>query len=174
MKKTPQQLDDELLNYLDGTLSVLDREMLEQQLSASPALQKRLEELKDITAILAHSAIEHPSKNFTQRVMHHLDHYPARSGLTPRNGILLLIGVLIAIGIGSFLLAAGIFDGTSTVDLNKLVIENQYFKQPLPSISVNGKLIMNIIIILNIALGFLILDRAILKPWFGRRARIHF
>jgi len=174
MKKIPQQLDNELLNYIDGVFSLSEKDRIEKELSASPELQKRLEQLKDISAILSHSIVEQPSKNFTQRVMQHLDQYPVRSGLTPRNGILLLIGVLIAIGIGSFLLAAGIFDGTSTLDLNKLIIENQYIKEPLPSISFDGKLMMNIIIVLNIALGFLILDRVILKPWFDRRARIHF
>lgn len=174
MKKIPQQLDDELLNYLDGALSVTEKEKLDQKLSESPLLQKRLQELKEISTLLSGTSLEHPPKNFTLRVMEHLDQYPVRSGLTPRNGILLLLGVLIAIGIGSFLLAAGIFDGTSTVDLNKLVIENQYIKQPLPSISFNGTLIMNTIIMLNIALGFLILDRAILRPWFERRARMHY
>jgi hypothetical protein len=33
-------------------------------------------------------------------------------------------------------------------------------------------MVMNVIILLNLALAFLVLDRAVLKPWFERR-RMH-
>jgi hypothetical protein len=81
---------------------------------------------------------------------------------------------MIAVGIGAFLLSAGVFDSTGAIDLNDMGIQNKYIQESLPTIPVNGKLIMNVIIMLNIALAFLVLDRAILKPWFERRTRMNF
>jgi hypothetical protein len=48
-------------------------------------------------------------------------------------------------------------------------VVNKYLDWELPEIPFNGKLIVNLIIIANIALAFIVLDRAVLKPWFERR-----
>jgi hypothetical protein len=174
MKNISKQQEDSLIAYLDGTLSPSEKAHLEQELVSSPALQQRLAALQTVTQVLKSTALEQPSKTFTQRVMSGLDHYPLRSGLSLKNGTLLLVGVMIAVGIGAFLLSAGVFDSTGTIDLNDIGIQNKYIRERLPAIPVNGKLIMNIIIMLNLALAFLVLDRAILKPWFDRRTRMNF
>ncbi len=165
-----QAQDDKLFEYIDGGLKGVEKESIEQLLKNSPALKARLEELRQLDTDLRAVKIEQPAKNFTQRVMNKLDQYPMRSGnLTFRNGILLLTGVMIAVGIGSLLVAGGVFDGTSIIDLNQTILQNKYIQKPLPAFNFNGKLIMNVIILLNLALAFLVLDRAILKPWFERR-----
>lgn len=174
MKKISNQLDDRLLEYIDGTLASDDKERLEQEIYASAELTTRLEELQTLTRSLKNVRLEQPSKNFTQRVMDHLDQYPMRKGISIKNGILLLTGVLVAVGIGTILLATGAFDTPGTINLNDLVQQNKYIQQPLPSIPFNGKLVVNVIILLNIAIAFLVLDRAILKPWFERRAHMHY
>lgn len=174
MNKIPNQLNDKLLDYLDGTLAPADKKRLEQELATSEELRSRLDELQSVTHTLSQVRIEQPSPNFTQRVMDHLDQLPVRSGLSMRNSILLLAGVLVAVIIGSLLLASGIFDAPGTINLNELVETNKYIQQPLPSIPFNGKLVVNIIILLNIALAFLVLDRAILRPWFENRTRMNF
>lgn len=171
MKQISKHQDDRLLEYLDGTLLPTDKARLEEEIAASAELQDRLGELRRVTTVLQQTAWQQPSRNFTQLVMHRLDQYPVRAGLSMRNGILLLMGVLIAVGIGSFLLSVGIFDTTSAINLNEFGLESKYIKQPLPSIPLNGKLIVNIIIMLNIALAFIILDRTILRPWFDQRMR---
>jgi hypothetical protein len=173
MNKLSKSQDDKLLDYLDGTLSPAEKARLEQEIFNAPELQNRLVELRRITTALQRVELQQPSKNFTQRVMERLDQYPVRAGLTMRNGILLLAGVLVAIGLGSLLLAAGIFDAPGAINLNELGLESKYIKQPLPSIPINGKLVVNIIIMLNIALAFILLDRTILRPWFEQRLR-HF
>ena len=142
-------------------------------LKASPALQARLEELRRLDEDLRMIKLEQPAKNFTQRVMSRLDQYPVKSNFTFRNGIILLAGVLVAVGVGSLLVAGGIFDGKNTIDLNQTIGPvNKYIEKPIPTFNFNGKLIVNVIILLNLALAFLVLDRAILKPWFERR-RMH-
>lgn len=171
--KLSQAQEERLLEYIDGTLSAVDKEKFEQALKNSTALQERLDELKKLDSTLRGIKLEQPSKNFTQLVMSKLDQYPVQSkSFSSLNGILLLAGVLIAIGIGSLLLAGGVFDGSSNIDLNN-TIANKYIQKPLPSIPFNGKLVVNIIIMLNLALAFLMLDKAVLKPWFEKRARLH-
>lgn len=168
--KISQTHDDKLFEYLDGGLKGIEKENIEQLLKTSPALQARLEELRKLDADLRTIKLEQPSKNFTQRVMSKLDQYPVRSNLTFRNGIFLLAGVLVAIGIGSLLVAGGVFDGTSTIDLNQTIVPvNKYIETPIPTFNFDGKLMVNIIIVLNLALAFVVLDRAILKPWFEKR-----
>ncbi len=168
--KISQTQDSTLFEYMDGSLIGVEKENIEHLLKNSPALQARLEELRKLDMDMRSVKIEQPSKNFTQRVMSKLDQYPIRSSnLTFRNGILLLAGVMVAVGIGSLLMAGGVFDGTSSIDLNQTIIQNKYIHKPLPTFNFNGRLIMNVIILLNLTLAFMVLDRAILKPWFERR-----
>lgn len=168
--KISQAHDEKLFEYIDGTLKGVEKENIERLLQESPALQARLAELRKLEEDLRLITIEQPSKNFTQRVMGKLDQYPLRSTSLPfRNGIMLLAGVLIAIGIGSLLVAGGVFDGTSSIDLNQTITPNKYIQKPLPTFNFNGKIMVNVIILLNMALAFIVLDRTILKPWFERR-----
>jgi hypothetical protein len=173
MKRLSQAQEEKLLEYIDGTLGGQEKDLFEQSLKSSPELSTRCDELIAWDSSLRAIRLSQPSKNFTQRVMDKLDMYPARNtSLLSRNGILLLIGVLVAVGIGTILLSAGVFDGTSSIDLNQTLLPNKYIQQSLPTISFNGKMVMNVIILLNLALAFLVLDRAVLKPWFERR-RMH-
>jgi hypothetical protein len=55
------------------------------------------------------------------------------------------------------------------VDLNRIPLSHQYINRTLPSVSIDGKLIVNVIMVLNLALALLVLDRIILKPLFHRR-----
>lgn len=165
-----QAQDDKLFEYMDGGLTGMEKENIEQLLKANPALQARLEELRKLDADLRTIKPEQPSTNFTQRVMNKLDQYPVRSNFTLRNGILLLTGVLVAVGVGALLVSGGVFDGTNTIDLNQTIVPvNKYLQKPIPTFNFDGKMMVNIIIILNLALAFVVLDRAILKPWFERR-----
>lgn len=174
MEKIPQALDDTLLNYLDGSLKPEEKNEIEKLLQQNDALRIRLEELQVIHFTLRQPKLDQPSKNFTQVVMGKLDGYVERSTFPIRNGIWLLAGVLVAVGIVSLLVSSGVFDQTQTVvDLNRINLPKQYIQQPLPSIPFNGKLLINIIIALNLGLAWLVLDRAILKPYFQRRMQTH-
>jgi hypothetical protein len=102
-------------------------------------------------------------------VMNRLDQHPSRAGLSLMNGIFLLGGIFIVLVVAVILLSKGVFDQSTSFDLNNVGLVNQYIKQTLPSIPVNGKLIVNMIVLLNLGLAFIVLDRAILKPLFNRR-----
>ena len=174
MEKITQILDDTLLNYLDGSILSEEKMRIEKLLQENGLLQARLQELRVVHLTLSQIKVEQPSKNFTQLVMGKLEGYTERSSFPIRNGILLLAGVLVAVGIVALLVSSGVFDQTQTVvDLNKINLPKQYIQEPLPTIPFNGKLLINIIIVVNLGLAWVVLDRAILKPYFQRRMQTH-
>ncbi len=168
MNKVPQEIDDQLLDYLDGRLGPRTKE-IESMLGNNPAVRARLEELKVVHGHLAHQNIQEPSTGFTKRVMDNLRKYPYSQGLRMRNTLLLLLGVLVASGIGVVLLSGGVFDNfTGEISPNTIPL-GPNIQKSIPVIPLNGKLIVNILIFLNLGLAFLILDRGILRPWFEKR-----
>ncbi len=170
MKKVSQLVDDMLSDYLDGNLNSSQRLEAEQAIRGNPALQERLDELRMINTLLSQPKIEQPSPSFTDGVMNHLHQYPTSNAFSIRKGLLLLTGVLIVIGIATILLSTGAFDNTSTnIDLNQIELSRKFVKSPLPSFELDGKFIVNIIIVLNLGLAWIVLDRAILRPFFERR-----
>src|SRR5687768_7449401 len=143
MKKVPQSVDDILLNYLDGKLSKEESEKIEQEVGRNLQWKGRLDELRLVTSALQETRAEVPSKNFTFAVMSKLSTTPADQGISLRNGIFLLLGVLMAVGIAAFLVAAGMFDNMiGAVDLNQVDLSKKYIKTPLPSFEYSGKILV--------------------------------
>ncbi len=170
MKKLSQEKDDQLLRYLDGELSANEREALEKEFIVSSSLSTRLEELRGVQELLQKKArFETPSKNFTQKVMSGLDTQHAKSTFSYRQGLLLLIGSIIASGIALALLSAGVFDAPTTPLIVDSPLKINWLSLPSISIPFNGKVLVNGIIFFNLALAFILLDRTILRPLFQRR-----
>ena len=176
MERTTQKQDDQLLHYLDGTLTIKDKEELDSLLTRNTYLQIRLEELRQVHSVLASKArLEQPTKLFTEKVMSNLDRMPVRSTLSPKNGLFLLCGILVAVGVMALFLSSGVFDNMNdTISLDKLPVENKFIKNPFPTIPFNGKWMVNGILILTMGLAFVLLDRTILKPYFERRSGMQF
>lgn len=176
MERITQKQDDQLLQYLDGTLATKDKTELETQLAKNANLELRLAELRNIHSMLGSKArLEQPSKLFTDKVMLHLDRLPRESTISPRNGLLLLFGILVAAGAMVFLLTSGVFDNLNdTISFEKLPLKNDFIKNSLPNIPFNGKWMVNSILLLTMGLAFVLLDRTILKPYFDKRSRMQF
>jgi hypothetical protein len=119
-------------------------------------------ELRLIDEVLGKkNKLENPSSNFTHRVMMNLHSLPVASSLSPRNGLLLLGGTMVAVTLLTFLVSGGTFDSMNeTINLPQL-------KQSVP---VSGTWVMKGLIILNIVLAFALFDRTILRPFFNKRA----
>jgi anti-sigma factor RsiW len=170
MKKITQNVDDRLLDYLDGRLSDNEKLMIENLVQTDADVKQRFTELQETESGLRHLPLEYPAKNFTESVMSRLDDYPARAAFPLRNNILLLLGVVLSIGIGAWLLALGVFDQTQTTfQLMQLPLVQEYIRESLPPVTIHGKVLLNVILLVNLALALLILDRAVLKPFFQRR-----
>src|SRR5688572_25104283 len=134
MKQLTQQDLIELAKYIDDELSPKEREGLERRLATNELLQQKLTALLDVHQLMKSDTLPVPSRNFTQRVMENLDHYtPPVISFSITNGILLLIGVLIAGALALYLVRSGVFDGSVTVanPLHLSITEN-LFQQSLP------------------------------------------
>lgn len=128
------------------------------------------QELNTIDLYLKSVHIEQPSVNFTQQVMNNLHRASAVTlGLPSRNTMLLLTGILVTIGIAILLIAGGAFNSVTSISIDQNIIPNDRIREYIPTIPFNGKLVINIVILMNLALAFIILDRTVLKPWFERR-----
>lgn len=169
MKKLSQDQEQAIIDYLDGKLNHNQRYAFEQALKDNALLKNHLDEVKAANSLLRQMPLEEPSRNFTAAVMGRLDQYPAKTGISIRNGIMLLTGILVVMFIAVFLVNSGFFDQQSTLDLNKMLFAQRYIRQTLPGIALNGKMIVNTIILLNLVLAFIVLDRTILKPLFHKR-----
>lgn len=173
-KITPAQ-DDQLLDYLDGKLDGAALQRLKQDLASSSQLQARLDELRAVHTVLSTATLQTPSSNFVTKVMKNLHAQPVASSLSPRNGLLLLAGITVAAGMLVALISGGVFDQFNTMmTVNNPAPVQKYFQQSLPSVPINGKLVIDGIIGINLVLAFLILDRTVLRPFFQRRARMQF
>ncbi|MBL7870398.1 MAG: hypothetical protein JNM78_02215 [Cyclobacteriaceae bacterium] len=173
MKKVSVEKEEQLLRYLDGELDAQTCQSLEEEIQQSELLNTRLEELRLVQSVLVQKArLETPSKNFTQKVMSGLDRNPVASFFTPRKGLLLFFGSLIASGIALALLSAGVFDGPTAPLVLDSPLTTDWLKTPSLSIPFNGKILVNGILILNLALAFVVLDRTVLKPLFQKRASV--
>jgi len=172
MKKIEPGKEQELLQYMDGELSSVRASALEKELTESADLAARLKELQTIRRfLLSKATLETPSKTFTQKVIEGLDTQPVRSVFSPRNGLLLLVGIMIAYGLVVSLLSFGVFDGTpAPLTITPPAVTKEWFTLPAFKIPFNGKMIVNAILIFNMGLAFVLLDRTILRPIFQKRS----
>ena len=171
MEKIKQTDDDRLLDYLDGKLEGAHLLQLKKDLENTSSLQVRLDELRIVHRVLAQTKLESPSPAFVNKVMQHLHSPSFSSSLSPRNGLLLLMGMLVATGMLVAMVSAGVFDQFSgMISMDKAIPVKKYLQQSLPEMSIHGKLIIQIIVGLNLVLGFIVLDRTVLKPLFQKRA----
>lgn len=172
MERPLHQDDRLILDYLDGNLSDVQLKDFKERIGNSTELQQRVDELRTIhTEMVKTQHLDHPSAAFTQKVMANLDAAWQVNTISPKNGILLLIGLLVATGLAVFMLGSGAYDGwIGNLDLPKMDVPTLQ-EYTLPDITFNGKTLMKVIIIVNTALGFWLLDRTVLRPLFQNRAR---
>lgn len=172
MEKITDSQEARLQNFLDGKLEGAALQELKQELGASPALQHRLEELRPVHEFLKKNSIQAPSAQFVDRVIRNLSRGALTTYPSPKNGLMLLAGVMVASGMLAMMLTAGTFDQISgSISIEQMEPLKKYVTTPsLPQININGKLVMNILIGINLVLAFIVLDRTILRPFFQRRA----
>lgn len=161
--------DEELLDFLDGKSSTGDRARIENTMAVNSSVKKRIEELQAVHLFLqTQNTLVHPSKKFTNKVMENL-HRQSAAILSPKNGMLLLLGILVASGLALALVSTGTFDhwqGTLPFDASSL--KNKWIDVP-SSLPFDIKVFVKGIVLLNAVLALLLLDRTILRPFFQNR-----
>jgi anti-sigma factor RsiW len=171
MKNTQPTSDDRILQYLDGQLTMRDKEDFEVQLKSDSDLKERFFQLKLMHDTLGAGRLENPGKEFTANVMRNLARASQRLTVSPKNGLMLLLGVGIALTLGVIFLSSGGFDQLSgVISLEQVKFPKKIIQQPLPSIPFNAGLVMKILLGVNLAIAFVLFDRTVLQPIFRNRA----
>jgi hypothetical protein len=127
------------------------------------------DELHVIEKVLSKNKLESPSSNFTHRVMMNLHSMPVATALSPRNGLFLLFGTVVAVTILTILISTGVFDASNTTISLESLPDVEITRNLQRTIPLNGKWLMKGLILLNIVLAFILLDRTVLRPFFNRR-----
>lgn len=163
--------DDQLLDFLDGNTTEAERARLQQLIGMNSEMKKRVEALQAIHLFLQNqNKIEQPSKTFTEKVMSGLHARPSFSLLSPRNGLLLLIGLMVASGLAIMLVSSGSFDQWHTFfNIGQIPVKNNLVKLPT-SVPFDLKVVVKIFVMINVVIAFVLLDRTILRPIFQKRA----
>ncbi|MEM6524060.1 MAG: hypothetical protein AAGF85_06695 [Bacteroidota bacterium] len=162
--------DEVLLDYIDGALDKADEQFIKKQLQSDMQLRARLHDLKKADKHLM-GDILHPSVNFTDTVWKKI----SNMGSAPRlslNGLLIVLAAMVTVVLGSYFMTDSIIDINLNVGVPSSVTE--YVKVPeveLPK-GINLKIISQILLYSISFLLLLILDRAILKPYFRRRRQL--
>ncbi|MBL7864738.1 MAG: hypothetical protein JNK10_07690 [Cyclobacteriaceae bacterium] len=171
MEKITTFQEDSLQDFLDGKLEGPALQQLKHELASSPALQHRLEELRRLHQSLSKQSLQSPSSGFVAQVMKNLGQVSRSAYPSPRNGIMLLLGVMVATGMLVIMISAGVFDQIGgLISLEQLSPVKKYIQPSLPSLPINGKLIIQLLVGINLILAFIVLDRTVLRPFFQRRA----
>jgi hypothetical protein len=163
--------DDQLLNYLDGIGTEVGRKDLKEAIDKNPLAQKRLRELESVHFFFQNQkGLLEPSKNFTEKVMADLHTKPSFTFFSPKNGLILLVGLIVASGLAMTLLSSGSFDQLHTIlNLNSIPVKTDAIKMP-KSIPFDVKLFVKVFVMINLAIGLVLLDRTILRPIFQKRS----
>jgi anti-sigma factor RsiW len=168
--KSPMDWNELLVRYHSGELDDTTAEQVRQELQRSPGLQQQLAHLIAIDRFLQQqSKLAQPSKNFTDKVMHGISLPVSSRVLSPKMGMLLLTGIFTMVIVALYILRSGWYD---SVDFSLNVnVQSLYFeKLTSPNFQFPAKWVVTTFLILNLLVGFVLLDRTILKPYFQRRA----
>jgi len=83
--------------------------------------------------------------------------------------LLLLAGLMVASGLAIIMVSTGSFQWHIFFNLEQIPFKNNWMKLPT-SIPIDLKLTVKLFVMVNIVIGFVLLDRTILRPIFQKRA----
>jgi hypothetical protein len=156
-----QQMEERLWDFIDGACSPEEQSLIQKLVVQDPDWQRRYNELNAVDHILNQQETDAPSMRFTKNVMEQIARYqvaPATRSYINKNVIRGITAFFLAMIIGILIYFFGQFHWTSSptdnlipqynIDANKL-----NWGKALNNSSVN------IFILVNVILGFILLDK---------------
>ena len=168
--KLSKELENTLFDYVDGTLTGKEKKDFEVLLEDNPDLKAMYDQLAFSEGLARQHRLESPSRDFTSRVMENLHMRPETGHVSIRDSLFLLGGIMAVAGMCTILLTGGFFDSSiASFNLNEFSVVKKYFNGSLPSVGLNVRVLLNIIVFLNLVMALIVLDRSVLKPLFQKR-----
>lgn len=163
--------DEVLLDYIDGSLIQSEAIRIKAAINANPQLRARLEELRLPDRHLAGS-LESPSANFTDTVWSKLSQSKGNVPKFSLNSFLIVFAAMITVVLGSYFMTDSIIDLDLSLKVPNTVTE--YVEVPQVEIpqGISLKTVSQILLYSLSFLLLLILDKAILKPYFKKRREL--
>lgn len=153
---TQHNIEERLWNFIDGSVTVEEKTVIEQLLESDAVWKAKYHELLDINTMLQSSELEAPSLRFSKNVMEEISklHIAPATKSYINNKIIWGIGFFfIALVAGFLIYGFGQMDWTSgtessiTKNINKIDF-SKFFNNTL----------VNVFMMINIVLGLFLLD----------------
>ncbi|MCU0419942.1 MAG: hypothetical protein MUC38_09820 [Cyclobacteriaceae bacterium] len=160
--------DEQLWQWVAGEAPEAEAARLEQAMCEDESIQKRTAHIRLLHQTLQRQAtLEEPSSRFTARTMAALREKPLLP-MTYGKGFLILGGIVVATGLAAMLMAFGIFDSEAA----PLTLRQPWLTRLIgsPTLHFEVKTVVKAVMLGNLALALVLLDRTILRPYFQRRS----
>ncbi|MEO1052119.1 MAG: hypothetical protein AAFX87_15915 [Bacteroidota bacterium] len=180
MKRNKKITKELVLDYIDGLLSVEERNEVEQALIDSPELKAFFDEQQSIHKGLKNLRLMRPRPHFVDNVMEGLDKIPQKElvlkAIFKNRGFLLLMGAALTLLATIYLIKVGMVDLTGLKDFNTQEVYQdldtdviqQFFQGTDFNTFLKGFLFFDLFLV------FLLFDKIVLKPIFRKRAQMHY
>ncbi len=159
--------EEQLWRWVAGEASETEQHDIREALQHDVSVQKKAGHIRWLHETLQRQArMEEPSASFTFRTMTALREKPLLPGTYGR-GLMILAGIVVATGLAALLMGAGTFDSEAV----PLTLRQPWLNKLFGSLSlpINVKTVIRAVILGNLALALVLLDRTILRPYFQRR-----
>lgn len=161
---------DTILNFLDNNLSTEEREAFEQATKEDEALNRLLEHHKRLHASLQQQKISSPGADFAEKVMRtvtSIDLKQSRFFNRTRVLTITLVGLIVLSSI--YYLSINFYPVFGDAIANQVSLK-QFTVDLNPARQIfNSDSLFKIVFYVNGVVGLLLLERAVLKPFFARR-----
>ncbi len=162
--------EETIFNYLDHQLSAEEVELFEKEIHDDQFLSNKFKQLKLAHESLSVQKISSAPAGFAERVMNSITEIEASSGkFFNKNRIFVLILIGLVVLSTLYYLSIQFYPGignmvTNQVTLQKITVDLNPTRKILDS-----GMLFKFVFYVNGVIGLLLLERALLKPYFERR-----
>lgn len=160
--------DEQLWRWAEGEASEAEQAQIRDAMMQDEAIQTRADHIRWLRETLQRQAtLEEPSARFTARTMAAIRQKPILP-VTYGKGFWILGGIVIATGLAALLMGFGTFDS----EVAPLTLQQPWLTKMIgsPTLHVSVKTVVSAVILGNLALALVLLDRTILRPYFQGRS----
>ena len=162
--------EENIIRYLDGELSSAERQLVEDEIKINSSFSELLKHHDTIHSTLNEGTLKSPSQNFLSEVMSSVRTSSfAESKFFNRTRIIVLSIIFVAVATSLYYLSMKFYPTLGGTLSNEINLKDVTLNlQPAQKI-LDSDILFKVVFYVNGLVSLLLLDRAILKPYFARR-----
>ena len=170
MNKKMKFTEEIIIKYIDGELSDIEENAFKTELAINKSFAELYERHTAIDNSLSNTKVLSPSSSFTSRVMTSVGYLTfSTNKFFNRTRLYVLLLIVIALATTIYYLSAQFYPTMGNEISNELTMQDFTLNlQPAQQL-LDSALLFKIVFYVNGLVCLLLLDRAILKPYFERR-----